>query len=225
MNSIITVGDARELAKSIEDESCDFVFADPVYENIEDYLWLAQTAERILKPDRALLAFCSDVKMFTIKTLMDGIKGLSFVKPFYYVVEAKGSKLRGYGIYTWTTPALLYVKGDGFPKRTGNHCPDTKIEQVSTFISRQRPKGKFKWNKNPEVLGAWIRSFTNRGETVFDPFAGSGSIGYCCAMLERNCISFEIDPVVAEYANKRIASVQHYLPNFNTSQSSFLEGA
>lgn len=54
INQIIT-GDARELAKQIPDESVDMVFTDPVYENIDDYRWLAETAARVLKPGGACL--------------------------------------------------------------------------------------------------------------------------------------------------------------------------
>ncbi len=55
-NQIVT-GDARELAKAIPDESVDLVFTDPVYDRIDDYRWLAETAARVLKPDRACLVF------------------------------------------------------------------------------------------------------------------------------------------------------------------------
>lgn len=219
----VTLGDARELSDQIEDESIDFCLTDPIYENIEDYLWLARTAARVLKPDRALLAFCSDIKMFSIKTLMDSICDLSFVKPFYYVVEAKSSKLSGYGIYTWTTPALLYVKGKGWPKdRTGRHCPDTKIEQVVTTISRQRPKGKHKWNKNPEVLGSWIRAFTELGEIVFDPFTGSAPIPYVALQERRKVIVFEKDPETAAQARERLSAIQTII-EIEASQKSMFE--
>ncbi len=221
----ITVGDAKLLSDQIEDESIDFCLTDPIYQNIEDYLWLAQTAVRVLKPDRALLAFCSDIKMFSIKTLMDSISGLSFVKPFYYVVEAKGSKLSGYGIYTWTTPALLYVKGKGWPKdRTGRHCPDTKIEQIVTTISRQKPKGKHKWNKNPEVLGSWIRAFTEPDEIVFDPFTGSGTVPSVCKMSNRQYLAFEICEDTANLARKRILETQPPLPSLVIEQTGFALG-
>lgn len=219
----ITVGDARVLSDQIEDESIDFCLTDPIYQNIEDYLWLAQTAARVLKPDRALLAFCSDIKMFSIKTLMDSICGLSFVKPFYYIVEAKGSKLSGYGIYTWTTPALLYVKGKGWPKdRTGRHCPDTKIEQVVSIISRQRPKGKHKWNKNPEVLGSWIRAFTEPDEIVFDPFTGSAPIPYVALQERRSFIAFEKNSQTAVQAKKRLSAIQTII-EIEASQESMFE--
>ena len=55
-NQIVT-GDARELAKRIPDESIDLIFTDPVYDRIEDYEWLAETAARVLKPDRACLVW------------------------------------------------------------------------------------------------------------------------------------------------------------------------
>ena len=56
-DSIVT-GDARELARAIPDESVDLIFTDPVYDRIEDYRWLAETAVRVLKPNSACLAFC-----------------------------------------------------------------------------------------------------------------------------------------------------------------------
>jgi len=53
-NQIVT-GDARVLAERIPDESIDLIFTDPVYQNIDDYRWLAETAARVLKLDRACL--------------------------------------------------------------------------------------------------------------------------------------------------------------------------
>ena len=56
VNQGIYTGDARELARAIPDESVDLIFTDPVYQNIDDYRWLAETAARVLKPDSACLA-------------------------------------------------------------------------------------------------------------------------------------------------------------------------
>jgi predicted methyltransferase len=57
-NQGIYTGDARELARAIPDESVDLIFTDPVYQNLDDYRWLAETAARVLKPDSACLVFC-----------------------------------------------------------------------------------------------------------------------------------------------------------------------
>src|SRR5690242_14573517 len=56
-NAIMT-GDARLLAERLPDESVDLIFTDTVYDRIDDYRWLAETAARVLKPDSACLAFC-----------------------------------------------------------------------------------------------------------------------------------------------------------------------
>lgn len=48
--------------------------------------------------------------------------------------------------------------------------------------------------QKPEPLIEYlIRKSSNRGDTVLDPFAGSGTTGACCARLHRNSIQFEVD--------------------------------
>ena len=54
LNHIYT-GDAKELTKDIPNESIDLIFTDPVYQNLDDYEWLAQEAARLLKPNSTLL--------------------------------------------------------------------------------------------------------------------------------------------------------------------------
>ncbi|MBC6953536.1 MAG: site-specific DNA-methyltransferase [Leptolyngbya sp. PLA2] len=43
------------------------------------------------------------------------------------------------------------------------------------------------------------------GQVILDPFAGSGTSAVVAKMLGRKCIAFEIDPEMAERANKRLA--------------------
>ena len=52
-----------------------------------------------------------------------------------------------------------------------------------------------------------VALFSNRGELVFDPFAGSGRIGEACAMLGRRYIGFDDSAEWVAKANARIASV------------------
>lgn len=56
-NCGIYTGDARELAREIPDESVDLIFTDPVYDRIDDYKWLAETAARVLNATGHLLAW------------------------------------------------------------------------------------------------------------------------------------------------------------------------
>ncbi len=46
--------------------------------------------------------------------------------------------------------------------------------------------------------------FSEPGETVFDPCAGSGTTGLACRILGRNFVGLEVDPIWADKANKRL---------------------
>lgn len=48
--------------------------------------------------------------------------------------------------------------------------------------------------KNLEVIKAIIRTHTNPGDVVFDPFSGSGTTAVACLETGRNSVSTEIDP-------------------------------
>jgi DNA modification methylase len=58
-----------------------------------------------------------------------------------------------------------------------------------------------------------INLTTNEGDTIFDPFMGSGTTGIACMELGRNFIGCEIDPIYFAIAEKRIyeASLQPHL--------------
>ena len=194
---MVITGNAIELVKQISDESIDFIITDPIYKNIEDYEWLAKTASRVLKGDSSLIAFCSDIKMFGCHLVMS--KHLTFIKPLYYVVIAKQfAALRGYNIMTWTTPALWFTKG--------KHKPHTRT--LDTIIAKGAAQGNHKWNKNTEAYRRWIKDFTHKGDLIFDPFSGSGTVHYVCDQMGRRCIAYEIDETTARESTDRLNSVQ-----------------
>lgn len=53
-----------------------------------------------------------------------------------------------------------------------------------------------------------ILSWSNPGDTVLDPFAGSGTTGVACVKTGRNFIGMEIDPEYFKIAEKRIHDAQ-----------------
>jgi len=195
-NNGIYLGDCRTLAKAIPDESVDLVFTDPVYDHIDDYRWLAETAARILRPDRACLAWYGGPALARIHDEMS--KALTWVWQLNYTVPAKANKLIGYNIFTWTTPCLWFRKGNGFP-----------IERIpDTYIGRKPPAGGHKWNKNPGVIAYWLRAFVPAGAIVLDPFTGGGTVPAVCKMLGRRYLAFEIEPDVAHTARDRVRNTQ-----------------
>jgi site-specific DNA-methyltransferase (adenine-specific) len=75
--------------------------------------------------------------------------------------------------------------------------------------------GKVHPTQKPIELMAWcIELASEVGDTIFDPFMGSGTTGVACMQLGRNFIGCEIDPGYYAIAEKRIkqAAAQMLLP-------------
>lgn len=59
-----------------------------------------------------------------------------------------------------------------------------------------------------KVLKRLIEIFTDEGDTVIDPVAGSGSTLRACMELNRNCYGFEIDKDFYKLAKEQMLNVQ-----------------
>jgi hypothetical protein len=191
----IYAGDARELAEAIPDESVDLIFTDPVYQNIDDYEWLAETAARILKPDRPCIAWTSKVQQYECKPLME--QHLSYMTTLFYTVMAKQTKPAfQIGIMSWTTPALAFTKGQ-------YKCNPFLVD---TLISSAKPQSGFKWQKNTPVAIKWLEAFNKHKGIVVDFFTGSGSIPAACKILSMPYLAFEIVSSRCDEARERVRS-------------------
>lgn len=208
LNSIIT-GDARELAKVIPDESIDLVFCDPIYQNIDDYRWLAETAARVLKPDRALLAFCGIGYLPETLQALNG-NGLRYrwrliVRPVY-AKEFHGR------LCVMTKECLWYEKGH------------SKLYTSLFDFNFSTRKGKYiingkNWGKGLDSILRYVNAFTLPNDICIDFFCGMGSIPAACKMLDRRYLAFEICEKTAELARQRVAQTQPPLPlNFCEQQ-------
>lgn len=67
-----------------------------------------------------------------------------------------------------------------------------------------RGEEKHKCQKKLSQLLRIVSYFTEPGETVYDPFGGSGTTAQACRILDRNCVSFELDPYWADHARQRV---------------------
>jgi site-specific DNA-methyltransferase (adenine-specific) len=115
-----------------------------------------------------------------------------------------------------------WVKANGTPQFTGDR-PAMGWEAIA-ILHHQREQ--LRWNggglravwdtpvernnghPTPKPLGLiqdWLRLFTDEGETVLDPFMGSGTTGVACARLGCPFIGIEIRPDYFELACRRIA--------------------
>ncbi len=69
-------------------------------------------------------------------------------------------------------------------------------------------KGRHPNQKPLNLCLELVAKFTDRGETVLDPFAGSGRIGEACVLLGRNYIGLERDQEWVEKASARLEAAE-----------------
>jgi DNA modification methylase len=69
-----------------------------------------------------------------------------------------------------------------------------------------RGEGKHKTEKPLDQLLDLVSYFSDPGETVFDPCAGSGTTGLACKILERQFVGLEVQQAWAEFANARLVN-------------------
>lgn len=196
LNSIVT-GDARELAESIPDSSVDLIFCDPLYDNVEDYEWLARTAARVLKQDRACLAWTSTSLMGEVVPAMN--KYLTWAWCLYWNRSTDVTFYPGRTGITVITPCLWYEKGRS--KKHANYA-DYILEGWNGTRSNH------KWSKPERVIKKWMSLLSTPGDIVVDFFCGGGSVPAVAKQLGRNYWACEIDVPTAARARQRVEMTQ-----------------
>jgi site-specific DNA-methyltransferase (adenine-specific) len=129
----------------------------------------------------------------------------------------------------------VWVKPDGMPQLTGDR-PGMGYESI--VIAHRA--GRSRWNgggrcgvwtfnkigpddvartghetqKPLALMEALVRDFTDRGETILDPFAGSGTTGVAALRNGRNFIGWERDATYHAAATKRLSAVREQVGLF-----------
>lgn len=118
----------------------------------------------------------------------------------------------------------IWRKPDGAPQFTGDR-PGTGWEAIAIC----HRKGRKKWNgggkhavwtvpkgasdghptqKPVNLLKAWVADFSDEGETILDPFMGSGTTGVAAVQMGRKFIGIEREQKYFDIACKRIEDAQ-----------------
>lgn len=212
VNQGVYTGDARLLAEAIPDESIDLIFTDPVYQNIDDYRWLAETAARVLKHNGNLLVWASIKSQYGIKPIVE--QSLKYQWTFSATVHGSAKRLMHYHIFTKTTPLLWFVRSHTVPNRwiMDTRGAVTGRDKFSNIVQLHS------WQKHPEFIAYWLNPFSLSNDIIVDFFCGGGVIPAVCRMSGRHYLAFEIDPATADIARRRIANTQPPLPGLVTSQ-------
>jgi site-specific DNA-methyltransferase (adenine-specific) len=216
----LILGDCLEVMRTMPDKSVDAVITDPPYgigyqsarrtdkNSRFDVLdgdlsvpveWLSQSF-RVAKDNSCLFCFC---RWDTQQT-------------FYDAISKAGWNIKSQVIWDRGVHGLGDLKAQYAPM----HDNIWFAIKGSYQFSGKRPKSVLRVDRlsagdlvhptqKPVSLMKVINlDLTREGDTILDPFMGSGTTGVACVQTGRNFIGIEIDPTYFAIAEKRIAEAQ-----------------
>lgn len=103
--------------------------------------------------------------------------------------------------------------GSGFGKRVANWIGRDKVYPTNVLHLATETKNKNHSAVFPDDLPEWfIKLFTQPGDWVLDPFAGSATTNRAAQKMGRNSIGIEILPEYVQIARSRLQEVQPAMP-------------
>lgn len=160
-------------------------------------------SSRVLKTGGAMIVFMSIIKVETLIRLAEQ-NGL------YYKTTGIWHKLnpmpRNMNLhFVNSTEAWVYFT---YKKKTGTFNNNGKVIhdffETSVTPATEKRYGKHPTQKPEQLLQQFIHLLSNEGDTVLDPFMGSGSTGVVAKRNRRKFIGIELDPKYFQNATERI---------------------
>jgi adenine-specific DNA-methyltransferase len=206
----ILYGDCIKVMRRMPSASIDLVVTDPPYlvgyrsrdgrsiAGDRDGCWLRpafREVARVLKPDRFCISFYG---WQCVERFMAAWKAAG-LRPVGHFVWAKDYPSRRGFTRACHEQAYLLAKGE--PEE-----PVSPLWDVQTW--HYSGNTRHPTEKHPLSLMPLILSYSEQGETVLDPFAGSGSTAEAAFILRRNYIGIEKMWTYCRSARERLTGLQ-----------------
>lgn len=214
----------EEMSK-IQDESIDLVVTDPPYKmtsrgcngttggmlkhklgmsgnvfahnDIKPHQYIPQFY-RILKQGSHCYIMTNHINLVEMLNTAIGT-GFHFIKS---LIWQKDNKIMGQYYMSQFEYILFFRKGFG---KKINNCGTSDILSIANKKSKDENGNNLHDTEKPiELMKILIENSSNVGETILEPFMGSGSTGVACKKLNRNFIGIEKDEKYFEIAKNRI---------------------
>lgn len=229
-------GDCIELMRDVPDGSIDMIPTDPPYgatrcawDKTVPFAPMWEAFERVIKPNGCIAVFAgepfsaaliiSNLKLYRYELIWckdihsdflnahrkplkihDKIQVFYKSSPVYHPQKTKGKPyMRG-----WSA-AKTECYGKVRPHKNNNTSGD---RFPTTVIKFNRETGLHPTQKPVALLRWLIRTYTDAGDTVLDPFMGSGSTGVACITEGRRFIGVEQELKYFELAGTRLAETR-----------------
>lgn len=226
INEVI-IGDCIESMRSMADGSVDLIIADPPYgidfsSNYRKHSELKSTdgilndgtdntdfladvlaeLDRVLKPNSHVYWFTRWDRVHLQLPLLERhfkIKNaLVWMKNNWSMGDLTGAYAGQYETILFAQKGRLTLNEVKGKRRHADILQFDRISPAKLRHSHEKPE---------DLIEFLIRKSSVEGETVLDPFCGSGTTAVCAKRLGRNFITMELDADYARIANERIAEV------------------
>ena len=188
------LGDCLDILKGIPDKSIDCVLTDPPYDLPRSLIDRHKPEHNRLSTG-AIIVFSQPENQWYESTL--NVRELQY----HFWIKAISTK------NTSRRPSrfveiIQVIAGDVW--NTGRHW-----SQYTNIHMDLVDENKFHPHVKPlSLMIKFIKNYTNPGDTILDPFMGSGTTGVACVQTGRNFIGVEIDEGYFKIAEKRIHDAQ-----------------
>lgn len=202
----VTFGDCTELLRELPSGAIDLILTDPPYlvkyrprdgrrcTNDNSDHWLEPAFRelfRVLKPNRFCVTFYG---WPWTDRFMSVWKRCGFRPVSHLVWPKKHSSRRGY-MESYHEVGYLLAKGR----------PMKPLQPIPDVLPWEYTGNRYHTNEKPvKALLPLVESFSQPGDVVLDPFAGSGTTGIAARSLGRRFILFENDETCFDTACRRL---------------------
>ncbi len=229
----IIQGNALDLLSQMPDESVDLIIADPPYNLGKDYgtckdligfneylkfseEWLSHS-HRLLKGSGTLFVFMGVRFVSYLFDILDRKLGMAFNSWIsWHYTQGMGKRI---GFSPRHDDILMFNKSEKFyfnldpvrvPQkyyRTRNNMRGANPGDVWQFshVHYCHPNRKDHPTQKPEgLIERMVLASSREGDSILDPFSGSGTTLRVCQQLDRNCVGIELNPQYVEMAKERL---------------------
>lgn len=229
-------GDALEILPSLEERSVDLIFADPPY-NLSGANHLTCKSGKLAPCDKGIWDQIEDIHEFNKRWIEECVRilkddGTIWISGTLHNHPSIGMILKQ--LKLWIINDIIWFKPNAPPLIQKNRfVPSTELiwvaskskryyfnYEMATYLGQgkqmrnlweipaERHKTPHPTEKPEKLLERIILIGSKEGDTILDPFMGSGTTGVVAKRFNRNFIGIEIDEEYFQIAQKRIESTK-----------------